>query len=361
MESKVIIRIQKEYQTLLKRYETRVKSGNITVDEIKILLEEVQLFWYKYNSAITYFLNNITFNDRVAFLAGAVRLDIKKMGHFEFGVMGNYRIINDPIGKMSAFYKSSTYGLDYDYINKYFIDTFTDTVCLLDKYNEDFWILPLELIYENEKSEYFRETTKQATEILFNFFKEPSDSLEAFLGRYSTYEEIEIALVDGAMGHIIYNDFMDLELSLRERINKHLKETEKMMPNVDMSEGEIFIMFTSQHLMQIFNILNVALQFNMCPYIRNDVVFSYFLLIYSNCPKEFEKEMVYEILIGYLSQKMIDLSDFSYVDYKSNFMDRKLVKYVIDKVPITEDIFQVQMPEILAIIRKYVSIIESKT
>lgn len=356
MEFKAINRIQKEYQLLLKRYEPKVLSGNISLDEIKVLIEEVQLFWYKHNSTITYFLNNISLKDRVSYLAGAVRLDIMNDGHYEFGIMGNYRIINDPIAKMSTFYKPEASGLDYNYINQYFADTYVDTLCLLEKYSDDFWILPLELIYENEKREYFRETSKLALDILFNFFKKPLDSMETFLDRYQTYEEIEAELVDGAIEHLIYNDFKDSGLTLRERIEKHIKETGKMLLNMDMSEPEIFIMFTSQHLMQILNIVNVALQFKMCPFIRNDVVFSYFLLVYSNCSKEFEREVIYETLIGFVSQKMVDLTVFTYDEYKSYCMDRKLVKYVMDKLPIGDkDIFQVTMSEVLKLIELFIS------
>lgn len=356
MEIKAIIRIQKDYKLLLKRYEPQVLSGNITLDEIKVLIEEVQLFWYKYNSSITYFLNNISLDDRVAYLAGAVRLDIKNHGHYEFGVMGDYRIINDPIAKMSTFYKPEANGLDYNYVNQYFTDTFVDIICLLEKYCDDFWILPLELIYEKEKREYFKETSKLVLNILFSFFKNPSDSMETFLDRYDTYEEIEAELVDGVIEQLIYNDFMDSRLSLRERIDKHIQEIGKMLVNLDMSEPEIFIMFTSQHLMQVLNIVNVALQFKMCPFIRNDVVFSYFLLVYSNCPKEFERETVYETLIGFVSQKMIDLSEFSYEKYKNSFMSRKLVKYVMDKIPIEKkDIFQIAISEVLSLIEEYVA------
>lgn len=356
MELKPIIRIQREYQELLKRHEARVISRCITIDEIKVLIEEIQLFWYKYNSCITYFLNSISKEDRVAFLAGAVRLDVKNDGHYEFGVMGKYRIINDPIVKMSTFYKLEANGLDYNYVNQYFVDTFIDTLCILNKYTDDFWILPIDLIYESERSEYFGETSKLAMSIVFNFFKNPSDSMETFLDRYGTYEEIEDELVDGAIEYLIYNDFMDSSLPLRERIDKHIEFTGKMLLKLDMSEPEIFIMFTSQHLMQILNIVNVALQFEMCPFIRDDVVFSYFLLIYSNYSKEFDRESVYETLIGFVSRKMVDLTEFSYAEYKNNFMCRKLVKYVIDKFPLEKkDVFQIAMPDVLQLIEEYVA------
>lgn len=355
MENKLIIKIQQEYFNLLKKYEQIVLSGNMTISEIKIMIEEVQVFWYKHNACITYFLNNITGNDRVAYLAGAVRLDIKNDGHYEFGVIGNYRIVNEPIVKMSAYYKPEGRGLNYNYINQYLKDTFVDIMLLLENYADDFWILPLDLICENERDVYLQKASKLAETILLQFFKKSINSLEDFNKKYFTYEDVESNLVDGAMDYLIFNDFTDANLSLRERIERHIKKADKILPEMNLTEAEIFVMLTHQYLMQILDILNVAIQFHMCPFIRNDIVFSYFLLIYTNYHKEFDREVAYEAFIGFISQKTLDLSEFDYNQYKNKFMKRKLVEYTMDKLPIQEkDIVDISIQDVVQIMEQYV-------
>ena len=43
------------------------------------MIGEVRLFWYRQQKCINYFISNIEKNDEVAYLAGAVRLDIGRL------------------------------------------------------------------------------------------------------------------------------------------------------------------------------------------------------------------------------------------------------------------------------------------
>ena len=359
MEIRPIQKIQKDYYILLKKYEKKFLHGNITNDEIKMLIEDVQVFWYMHNSYVIYFLNNISIQDRVAYLSGAVRLDIKNNGHYEFGIIGNYRIVNEPFLKMKVFYQNNLNEFNYVYINHYVIDTYTDVMEILEKYVDDFWILPLDSILENDRNAYIDTIKELANKLFFQFFKKTINSMEEFYNTYGTYEEIEKGLVPNAKEHIIFNDFRDISLSIRDRVDKFIQENQEAVPNIDLSDSEKFVMFTCQHLMQIIDIMDIMIQFNMCPFIRSDVVFSYFLLLYSNYSDIISYEIAFDIFVGFVSQKAFDFSDFEYDIYKKNFMERKLISYVSSQINCPQrDILNMHVSEVAEIIEQYIDTIK---
>ncbi len=360
MEIKPIQKIQKEYYILLKKYEKAFLYNSVTNDEIKMLIEDVLLFWYKHNSYVSYFLNNISIHDKVAYLSGAVRLDIKNNGHYEFGILGNYRIVNEPFLKMKDFYQNSVDKLNYLYVNQYITDTYIDVMGILEKYTDDFWILPLELIFENDRKSHFNAALDIAEKLFFQFFKEPINSMKEFYNTYPTYEEIEKGLVPNAKNHIIFNDFQDINLSIRERVEKFMQANQEVLPDICLSESEKYAMFTCQHLMEILNIMNLMIEYNMCPFIRSDVVFSYFLLLYSNYTDIVDYEIAFEVFIGFVSQKEFDFSDFEYNIFKKDFMGRKLVTYITKQKKFQgRDLLQIHIPELVTAISKFVDLVKN--
>ena len=84
LEVKPIIRIQKEYRMLLSMYEQDIRAKSISDFKLKALFTEIKVFWYRNRSYIHFFLNNIKFEDEVAFLAAAIYVDIPNDGHKEF-------------------------------------------------------------------------------------------------------------------------------------------------------------------------------------------------------------------------------------------------------------------------------------
>lgn len=67
--------MMKEYLDILEKYEDKIEQFEL--EDIKKLIGEVRLFWYRQENYIRYFLSNIEKDDDVTYLSGAVRLDIK--------------------------------------------------------------------------------------------------------------------------------------------------------------------------------------------------------------------------------------------------------------------------------------------
>lgn len=144
VETKHLKRIMKEYLSVLEKYEDRINS--FSQEDIKRLIGEARLFWYRQQGYIGYLLSNIDKGDNVTYLSGAVRLDIKNAGHNEYVLVKGCRIINDPLIKMSAFYHGTDDEINFKTANRYLKDCFFDLLALLREYSEDFFVIPLETI-----------------------------------------------------------------------------------------------------------------------------------------------------------------------------------------------------------------------
>ena len=102
----------KEYLSIIEKYEDKINC--FEEKDIKMLIGEVRLFWYRQQGYIKYFLSNIDKEDYVTYLSGAVRLDIKNAGHKEYVLVKGCRLINDPLIKMSVFYHGSENEINFD-------------------------------------------------------------------------------------------------------------------------------------------------------------------------------------------------------------------------------------------------------
>jgi hypothetical protein len=95
-EIRPLRRIQLDYKELLRGYEDEIREKDITDFRFKALFEYV-----------SFLLNNIEYSDDIAFLAGAVYVDIANAGHIDFSLLGSRKIINNPLSQMSGFLKGT--------------------------------------------------------------------------------------------------------------------------------------------------------------------------------------------------------------------------------------------------------------
>ena len=177
-EVKLLKKIMKEYETLLQKYEAKLDKLNI--DDYKQIIGEIKLLWYRNRVTLRYILDEIEESDKVAFLAGAVRLDIKNDGHLEYVLVGKNRIINDPVLKMASFYKGSEEEINFEYTNQYLKECIEDLLLLFRNFNDDFYIIPMEFITDSERDEYHSSINKVATKMVLSMFSKEYESIDDF-------------------------------------------------------------------------------------------------------------------------------------------------------------------------------------
>lgn len=319
IELKPIKRMMNEYKILLEKYE--INLGNFTIADYKRIIGEIKMFWYRNQKYVEYFISHITEKDEVAFLAGAVRLDIVNNGHYEYILVGKIRLINDPLMKMAFFYRGTEDEINFEYTNKYLKECIQDILLLLREYTDDFYILPIEFITGTEGDEYHTALVEAANNMILSMFSVKYNSVQEFYTENSTYEDIENNLLPHIKEQLIFDGLEDTKVSLRDRCTKYLQSNGDTMPIMKkMGEAQLFFLLVSQYCMQAMEIVMIMKTQHMIPFIRNDVVFRYFtMLSQSNLSSEFTEKNYMDTYIPYVVQKAFDFSDREY-NFVRNYM-----------------------------------------
>lgn len=339
VEKKYLNKIMRAYLSLLEKYENSIE--NFQQENIKRLIGEVQLFWYRQQRFIEYFISNIEKKDRVAYLAGAVRLDIVNDGHLDYVLVGKYRIVNDPIIKLSTFYRGTEKELNFEYMNRYLKDCIVDLLLLLRKYQRDFWVLPIEPFIVSDRDKYYSLLGDAAEKMVMALFRTEYSELKTLIDSKCSYEEIESKLLPGMNERLIFDSLEDVHLSLRDKCKRYLASNENVMPIIkEFSEAQIFFMIINQYCMQALSIANLMLNCNMIPFIRNDVSFQFFSLVFhSNIMKNLSNEDYLQVYIPYVLQKTVNFADKPYDELVSTAGNGKLVNYIIDSLESRDIVF----------------------
>lgn len=345
VEQKPLKRIMEEYKCLLEKYEDRL--GCFEKDDIKRLIGEVRLFWYRHQKYVNYFYRNIESEDEVAYLAGAVRLDIINNGHLDFVLVGKCRIINDPLLKLSTFYNGTSKDVNFEYANQYLRDCVSDLLNLFKNYFGDFYVLPVETVGMSEKDEYYSALSKTSEKMVLALFSKEYASVEDMFNDNSSFEEIEEKLLPGVNEQLIFDSLDDIELSLREKCTRYLRTNGNIMLILNrLAEPQKFYMMVNQYCMQAIAIANIMLNYNMMPFIRNDITFQYFNLICcTDVMKDITNDDFLKVYIPYVIQKGIDFSDKGYQTMRDVIGNGKMVEYIINAINGKKDEGEVPLPK----------------
>lgn len=328
LELKSMKRIMDEYRVLLEKYES--KLDNLSISEHKKLIGEIKLFWYRNKKVIEYFLENITVEDEVAFLAGAVRLDVLNDGHLEYVLVGKIRLINDPLLKMSSFYRGNEEEINFEYTNNYLNECIKDVLLILRDYPGDFYILPIEFINSADVEEYYSSLGEVANRMVLSMFSKEYENIRQLLEDNNTFEELEQKLFPHIKEQLIFDGFEDVSLTLRGRCEKYIKSNGSIMPLLNsLDEVKVFLMAVSQFCMQALAIIVAMKNYNIIPFIRNDVCFQYFSMIFhSNIMNEFSSREYMDTYIPYVIQKTFDFSNKSYQFIKEHMGNGRMIAVI---------------------------------
>lgn len=355
IDLKPIKQIMDEYRGLLERYEENLES--FTISDYKRLIGDVKMFWYRTRKSIDYFVSHITEDDKVAFLAGAVRLDIVNNGHYEYVLVGKIRLINEPLLKMATFYNGTEKEINFEYTNQYVKECIKDILLLLREYIDDFYILPIEYITVNDGEEYHSILSKAAEHMILSMFSAEYKDVQDFYTKNKTYEDIENDLLPQIKEQLIFDGLEDVKMPLRDRCTNYLKSNGHIMPVMkNMGEAQLFYLLVVQFCMQAIGIAMTMEVHHMIPFIRNDVVFQYFtMLSQSNLSSEFTEQKFMNAYIPYVVQKAFDFSDKEYSFVKTHMGNGKMIGAVINSL----EEGRIPLPgEIVKCVESYMSSIE---
>jgi hypothetical protein len=329
-EIKPLRRIQHDYRELLRGYEDEIRKKDISDFRLKVLFEEVKIFWFKNREYVSFLLNNIEYSDDVAFLAGAVYVDIANDGHIDFSLLGRKRIINDPLTKMSNFFIVDTLPFDYSRIKNYVYCVGTDLIDLLDNFSCDFFVIPLGNIDNKIEIQRLKDLSTLAETCLLAAFDYKYGALENMADENNTFEDIERNLNKDVLSALVYMSTDDAKLSLRERIEQYCEDMmDYQTLKEKQTEHEIFIIVTNQNIMQCLDIFIIASEYKMVPFIRNDVVFCYLAFLLNAIERIVSSEILNKCIIAYIAQKKYEFNSTSYSEFIKEIGNGQLVNQVL--------------------------------
>ena len=251
------------------------------------------------------------------------------------------RIISDPLLKMSAFY----YGLDgeinFETANRYLKDCFSDLLVLLREYSQDFFVIPLETITITDNNEYYEALSRVAERMILSLFSKEYNSVEEMKKDNSSYEDIENHLSGWIKERLVFDSLEESKFSIKEKCENALRVGKQYIPFMEsMSESEVFFILVIQHCMGAIATFNCMKNLRIIPYIRGDIAFQYFdLLFHSSLNDEFTMIDYLQIFVPYVLQKAFDFSKWDYEFIKGNMGDGLLINYVIDKLDVDDGSF----------------------
>lgn len=275
-----IKKAQKEYLAMLSQYKDLFGQEDIPKKQIAPILDEISCFWLGRLEAVEFELRELTETNSCFLLSGAIYLNVFDNEHYYFQSLGDYHLLPDPFLKMETLFRLPDNIAVSEEAIDYLKKVFKDTLEILEKYGNHFFILPTRELAIKDDVEH-----QEIMEVFFARFvseiiKRPVSNIKEFCEAHKSFEEIENAIDADVRELLKYSDSKESGLSLREKILQYcdsqmgLKDLLKNKP-----ETEVFWVTTYSLVAQVIDILLICLRLNVLPYIRFEVTFHYLVLL----------------------------------------------------------------------------------
>ncbi len=316
MNIKNIQKSQEQYLKLIKKYEKQIFSNEINQKQIAMIIDEIQFFWLDRKDILTFELEKLTSQRECFMLSGAVYLDIKDNEHYIFKALGDEHIISDPLLKLENFFRVPSKIFDKNSI-EIFRRAYTDALLILSKYRNNFYILPINLIAIENQDEHMKLLQKFFLNFINAMLSTNFDNLDEFFEKYSTYEEIEKDMASFFKEDLIFDEYYNKDLSLREKIETYIN-TQSILDSLlqDKSEAEKFIIALQNYVTQIIDILSISLITNITPAIRFKPTFHYLTLVmYTFIEDKYFKNMIEKTIIYYIFHNTVNKENLTKINF----------------------------------------------
>jgi len=338
MIAPILFNIQKsqnEYRDLILSYKKIINKRKMCINDISMMIDDIKLFWIERLNIIEFELNELVKNYCCFLLSGAIYLGISDYEHYYFKSLGDYHFLYDPFLKLENFFHLPHNKINKDETIKIFNAAYKDTVQILTKYNNQFYILPMREIAIKSSKEQVEFLEKSFLNFLSNAFDVKFISREDFCKKYKTYEEIEENMIPYFRKYLILDEQFNFTLTLREKINLYIKSQINIPELIkDNSETEIFILSIFTWYSQIIDILSVCTRLGLNPFIRFNVTFQYLTLIMNIFIEDNElKKMIERTIVFYIFYKLINRNRFkniTFSDYCSRIKDKRILNNILD-------------------------------
>lgn len=316
-----IIKAQAEYQELIVNYK-KLYDEEISTKTIAMFLDEIKCFWLERLELIGFELEELSKTNSCFLLCGAIYLDVFNYEQYYFKSLGDYHLLFDPFLKMESFFRAPEEKINAKETIDYFKKVLADTLEILAKYKDYFYILPIRELAIKDDEQHYELLEKFFLNFISSSFKKEFVSQDDFCNRYQTFEQIESEMDPYVCKNLLFDEPDLREMPLRKKI-EHCCETQMNFEELTrgQSEPRMFLIAVYSWLTQIIDILLICAYLGINPYIRFNITFHYLALImYTFVEDQYLKEMIEKTIIFYIFRKTIDAANFEKREFSEYFL-----------------------------------------
>lgn len=330
--------IQRQYADLITSFDFSQVDDSFYYKAVDFI-EKCEQFWTRKSEQLSIILNDLTSCSRCYVLEGAVYLDVKNQGQYEFVTLGDYHFLNDPFVKMRHFFWLGKSAVT-DHCREYFIDAYNDTVSILKDYSEYLFFISLKVLCAHQFDEDIATGEKVYWDIISDALGKEYRSLDDLGADYHTIDEIENVMRPEVNKYFIFSGRSDANLSLKERVEKYYQTGQSMVAHGEQTDIQKFFYFTISLVEQAVHISLNCSQFNLHPFIRFEVVFHYLVLLL-NCFSDEKSVASYllDVITSYLISTYVigdEIDSIAFGDYYSKCKNGKLTDKILTAIDASE-------------------------
>lgn len=359
-----IRKCQELYFELISSYQEIISSEQVTQKQIAMFIDEIQSFWIEKKEVLTIELDNLTSNYDCFMLCGAIYLDIEDNEHYAFKSLGSEHIISDPFLKLEVFFRCPT-DLFHNESIAIFKRAYLDTYKILSKYQDLFYVLPIEQLVINNELEHSNLLNQFFISFVNSILNEHFKEIQEFFYKYKSFNDIQDKVSDLFKINFMFSN-NDNNLSIQQKCELYIEQNntlKKLMQG--RTQPEIFIACLQSYIWQTMDILTVSAATGIIPFIRNKQTFSCLLIVmHAFIENEFFRTTLEKTIIFYIFYNSYDKSKSCLVtfdEYIKIIKEQDLLELIIDKIHSAKiDIFKSVWPEVATIIEDIFSSVINK-
>ena len=237
-------------------------------------LDEINLFWLRHIEEIQLYLKAWFPGENSYVFTAATFMDFEDNEHLPFLLMGDKRILDDPLSKYSEIRSKMSDGKDAEFLYEQIGVTAEDNLKLLENIHEEILILPLRLLNQSNDHNSLYKVGEQAFVSLFNDI----NNLNDYFAKCDSIDDI-VRFAREDIGRVVmFSEDDDVTLPFEERFRVALTNTQYM---VDPAKPDSynFFMLVFGCIQQAVDVIVSCVEYGCIPYIRYPVSLHYISLL----------------------------------------------------------------------------------
>jgi len=324
--------IQTEYRLILGKI-----VDNVSPDDISdAILDEINLFWATRLEVVDLYLRNLPPTQDAYAFTGATFLDLEKLEHYSFMLLGDIHILDDQAYIYANIVTKVKNPEFSQRMRKQIVNSIRSNLEILSKFNNNILVLPL----RSSNFEHRELIQKNMIHAFLGLFKNPPHSMKEYFETYTTVDDLCNGLCDYVPTVLILSDTDDISKPFKDRLNIALKD-KSLSLGIDESPAFRFSTIVTGYLGQALNIILSCGTYKIIPYIRYSVAFRYVLLLSQNFSEQTEiQPMFFKCCLARVIYQDFDIERFKEVDFdvyytvvrKSNFYQDLLSAFPVQSM-----------------------------